>query len=142
MRSGSIGPVSVLFFSSYSALSISPDAYRLSRLSLVDSAPLTRRRSRPQQPKPLIIIVPIVLGWVPAHQSAVIAVLWSALVSPFVYRTLGWRDYPRVLRRMTELMVVRGRIQKESILLYFLYLFGVVSVAVVTTRPSRCTASP
>ncbi|MFQ5526214.1 MAG: TRAP transporter large permease [Thermoanaerobaculia bacterium] len=48
---------------------------------------------------PLIIIVPLALGWAPAHQSAVIAVVWSVVVSSFVYRSLGLRDYAGVLRR-------------------------------------------
>lgn len=48
---------------------------------------------------PLIIIVPLALGWAPAHQSAVIAVVWSVVVSSFVYRTLSLGDYGRVLRR-------------------------------------------
>ena len=42
---------------------------------------------------PLIIIVPIAGGWVPAHQAAVIAVVWSALVSTFVYRSLPAAGY-------------------------------------------------
>lgn len=48
---------------------------------------------------PLIIIVPIALGRVPAHQAAVVAVVWSALVSTLVYRSLPLRDYPGILRR-------------------------------------------
>ncbi len=48
---------------------------------------------------PLIIIVPLVMGWAPAHQSAVIAVVWSVVVSSFIYRSLRLRDYSRVLRR-------------------------------------------
>lgn len=48
---------------------------------------------------PAIIIVPIVLGKVPAHQAAVVAVVWSALVSAFVYRDLPWRRWGEVLRR-------------------------------------------
>lgn len=48
---------------------------------------------------PLVIIVPIVAGEVPAQQAAVVAVVWSALVSTFVYRTLPWRDYGPILRR-------------------------------------------
>jgi tripartite ATP-independent transporter DctM subunit len=48
---------------------------------------------------PLIIIVPITLGKVPAHQAAVVAVVWSALVSTYVYRSLPWRRYPEVLGR-------------------------------------------
>jgi tripartite ATP-independent transporter DctM subunit len=46
---------------------------------------------------PLIILVPIALGKVPAHQAAVVAVVWSALVSTLVYRSLPWRRYPEVL---------------------------------------------
>ncbi len=46
---------------------------------------------------PLIIIVPIALGWVPAHQAAVVAVVWAALVSTFGYRTLTWRGYGPLL---------------------------------------------
>ena len=48
---------------------------------------------------PLIIIVPISFGWVPAHQAAVVAVVWAALVSTFVYRSLSWRGYVPVLLR-------------------------------------------
>jgi tripartite ATP-independent transporter DctM subunit len=48
---------------------------------------------------PLIIIVPLALGWAPAHQAAVIAVVWSVLVSSFVHRSLGLRAYGGVLRR-------------------------------------------
>ena len=46
---------------------------------------------------PLIIIVPITLGWVPAHQAAVVAVVWAVLVSTFGYRTLSWRGYGPLL---------------------------------------------
>ena len=42
---------------------------------------------------PLIIIVPITFGWVPAHQAAVLAVVWAMLVSTFGYRSLPWRGY-------------------------------------------------
>ncbi|MDH3746293.1 MAG: TRAP transporter large permease, partial [Acidobacteriota bacterium] len=48
---------------------------------------------------PLIIILPIAFGWVPAHHAAAIAVVWSALVSTFVYRTLPVAGYSQVLRR-------------------------------------------
>lgn len=48
---------------------------------------------------PLVIIVPIIAGEVPAQQAAVVAVVWSALVSTFVYRSLPWRDYGPILRR-------------------------------------------
>ena len=48
---------------------------------------------------PLIIIVPIALGRVPAHQAAVVAVVWSALVSTLVYRSLPLREYGGVLVR-------------------------------------------
>jgi tripartite ATP-independent transporter DctM subunit len=48
---------------------------------------------------PLIIIVPIALGRVPAHQAAVVAVVWSALVSTLVYRSLPLGEYPGVLLR-------------------------------------------
>lgn len=51
---------------------------------------------------PLIIIVPIALGRVPAEQAAVIAVLWSALVSTLGYRSLPWRRYPSVLLRASR----------------------------------------
>ena len=56
-------------------------------------------RALPALATPLIIIVPIVLGKVPAHQSAVVAVVWSALVSTLVYRSLPWRQYGEVLER-------------------------------------------
>ena len=48
---------------------------------------------------PLIIIVPIALGRVPAHQAAVVAVVWSALVSTLLYRSLPLREYPGILLR-------------------------------------------
>ena len=48
---------------------------------------------------PLIIIVPIALGLVPAHQAAVVAVVWSALVSTLVHRSLPLSEYPGILRR-------------------------------------------
>lgn len=51
---------------------------------------------------PLIIIVPIVLGKVPAHQSAVVAVVWSALVSTLVYRSLPVKGYVEVLERSVK----------------------------------------
>lgn len=56
-------------------------------------------RALPALATPLIIIVPIVLGKVPAHQSAVVAVVWAALVSTLVYRSLPWRAYFEVLER-------------------------------------------
>ena len=43
--------------------------------------------------------MPIALGRVPAHQAAVVAVVWSALVSTLVYRSLPLRDYPGLLVR-------------------------------------------
>ncbi|MCP4203259.1 MAG: TRAP transporter large permease [bacterium] len=48
---------------------------------------------------PFIILVPLTLGWAPAHQSAVIAVVWSVMVSSFVYRSLDLRAYGGILRR-------------------------------------------
>ena len=51
---------------------------------------------------PLIIIVPISLGWVPAHQAAVVAVVWAALVSSCVYRSLPWRGYGPLLVRSAK----------------------------------------
>ena len=48
---------------------------------------------------PLIIIVPIALGRVPAHQAAVVAVVWSALVSTLIYRSLPLREYGGILVR-------------------------------------------
>ncbi len=54
-------------------------------------------RALPALATPLIIIVPIALGWVPAHQAAVTAVVWAALVSTFVYRSLPWRRYGALL---------------------------------------------
>ena len=48
---------------------------------------------------PLIIIVPIALGRVPAQQAAVVAVAWSALVSTLLYRSLPLREYPGILIR-------------------------------------------
>ena len=42
---------------------------------------------------PLIIVVPLVLGWAPAHQSAIIAVVWSIIVSSLIYRSLALADY-------------------------------------------------
>lgn len=51
---------------------------------------------------PLIIIVPIILGKVPAEQAAVIAVVWSMIVSSFIDRSLGWRDYLPILRKTAQ----------------------------------------
>ena len=48
---------------------------------------------------PAIIIVPIVLGRVPAQQAAVVAVMWSIFASSVVYRSLGWRDYGPILTK-------------------------------------------
>ena len=48
---------------------------------------------------PMIIIVPIALGRVPAHQAAVVAVVWAALASTFGYRSLPWRGYGPLLLR-------------------------------------------
>ena len=48
---------------------------------------------------PLIIIVPIAMGRVPAHQAAVVAVVWSALVSTILYRSLPPREYGGILLR-------------------------------------------
>jgi tripartite ATP-independent transporter DctM subunit len=56
-------------------------------------------RALPALVTPLVIMVPIVLGAVPAHQAAVVAVLWSALVSTFGLRSLPLKLYPLVLRR-------------------------------------------
>jgi len=51
---------------------------------------------------PLIIVVPLALGWAPAHQSAIIAVVWSIIASSFIYRSLGAADYWRVLKRASR----------------------------------------
>ncbi len=51
---------------------------------------------------PLIIIVPITFGWVPAHQAAVVAVVWAVGVSTFVYRTLSWRGYGPLLLKAAK----------------------------------------
>ena len=51
---------------------------------------------------PLIIVVPLVMGWAPAHQSAIIAVVWSVIASSLIYRTLGLSEYWRVLERATQ----------------------------------------
>jgi tripartite ATP-independent transporter DctM subunit len=51
---------------------------------------------------PLIIVVPLVLGWAPAHQSAIIAVVWSVVASSLIYRSLGFTDYRGVLKRASR----------------------------------------
>jgi tripartite ATP-independent transporter DctM subunit len=51
---------------------------------------------------PLIIVVPLVLGWAPAHQSAIIAVVWSIIVSSLIYRSLELTDYWGILKRATQ----------------------------------------
>jgi tripartite ATP-independent transporter DctM subunit len=51
---------------------------------------------------PLIIVVPLVLGWAPAHQSAIIAVVWSIVVSSLIYRSLELTDYWGILKRATQ----------------------------------------
>ena len=48
---------------------------------------------------PLIILIPITFGWIPAHQAAVVAVVWAVLVSTFGYRSLSWRAYGPLLVR-------------------------------------------
>ncbi len=51
---------------------------------------------------PMIIIVPIALGWVPAHQAAVVAVVWAALASTFGYRTLPLTQYGPLLLKASK----------------------------------------
>jgi tripartite ATP-independent transporter DctM subunit len=51
---------------------------------------------------PLIIVVPLALGWAPAHQAAIIAVVWSVVASSLVYRSLGLASYWGVLKRATR----------------------------------------
>jgi tripartite ATP-independent transporter DctM subunit len=51
---------------------------------------------------PLVIVVPLVLGWAPAHQSAIIAVVWSVIASSLIYRSLRLTDYWDVLKRATQ----------------------------------------
>ena len=51
---------------------------------------------------PLVILVPIILGKIPPHQAAVVAVLWSALVSTFGYRSLPIARYGDILRRASR----------------------------------------
>ena len=51
---------------------------------------------------PLIIVVPLVLGWAPAHQAAIIAVVWSIIASSFLYRSLKAGDYWKILIRATR----------------------------------------
>lgn len=58
--------------------------------------------SLPALVTPLIIMVPISMGRVPAHRPAVLAVLWAAGVSTFIYRSLPWRRYPRILLRASK----------------------------------------
>jgi tripartite ATP-independent transporter DctM subunit len=71
---------------------------REARVPLARAAPIVAA-ALPAIVTPLIIIVPIAGGWVPAQQAAVIAVVWSALVSTFVYRSLPVAAYAGVLRR-------------------------------------------
>ena len=51
---------------------------------------------------PLVILLPIILGKMPAQQAAVVAVVWSALVSTLVYRSLPWRRYGAILRKTAQ----------------------------------------
>jgi tripartite ATP-independent transporter DctM subunit len=51
---------------------------------------------------PLIIMVPISMGRVPAHRPAVLAVLWAAGISTLVYRSLPWRRYGEILRSASK----------------------------------------
>lgn len=48
---------------------------------------------------PFIILVPIVLGRVPAHLAAALAVAWALAASMLVYRSLAFRDLPGILLR-------------------------------------------
>ena len=45
----------------------------------------------------VIIIGGVTMGWFTATESAAIACLYALFVSVFVYRTLKWRDMPKIL---------------------------------------------
>ena len=52
---------------------------------------------------PVVVIGGIVLGVVTATEAAVVAVLYSLFLGLFVYRTLKFRDLPRIFRETAEL---------------------------------------
>jgi tripartite ATP-independent transporter DctM subunit len=90
---------------------------------------------------PLIIVVPLALGWAPAHQSAIIAVVWSAIASSVVYRSLGIADYWTVLRRATRtsglVMILIGTAAAFGEALTYLHVPELLAAALMTisTRP-------
>ncbi len=55
-------------------------------------------RALPALATPFLIIVPLVLGWAPAHHAAILAVMWSLVVSIFGYRSLPAAALGGVLR--------------------------------------------
>ncbi len=52
---------------------------------------------------PLVVIGGIVFGFVTATEAAVLSVLYSLALGLFVYRTIRFRDLPRILRETAEL---------------------------------------
>lgn len=90
---------------------------------------------------PLLIIVPIAGGWVPAHQAAVIAVAWSALVSTLVYRSLPLSGYPRVLERAARtsglVMILIGAAAAFGEALAYLHVPELLTRALAALTDSR-----
>lgn len=90
---------------------------------------------------PLIIIVPIAGGWVPAHQAAVIAVVWSALVSTLLYRSLPLAGYPRVLERAARtsglVMILIGTAAAFGEALAYLHVPELLTRALTALTDSR-----
>ncbi len=90
---------------------------------------------------PLIIIVPIILGKVPAHQAAVVAVVWSALVSTFLYRTLSWRAYGAVLLKTTRtsgmVLILIGTAAAFGEVMTYLHVPALLTAKLVALSDSR-----
>lgn len=90
---------------------------------------------------PGIIIVPIVLGWIPAYQAAGVAVLWAALVSSFVYRSLPLAAYPRVLRSTAGtsgmVMILIGAAAALGEALTYLHVPAHLAAALISLTDNR-----
>ena len=90
---------------------------------------------------PLIIIVPIALGKVPAQQAAVVAVVWSALVSTFLYRSLPWRRYGELLLRSAKtsamVLILIGAAAAFGEVLTYLHVPSTLAAALTSWTDSK-----
>ncbi len=90
---------------------------------------------------PLIIIVPIALGKVPAQQAAVVAVVWSGLVSTFLYRSLPWRRYGELLRRAARtsgmVLILIGAAAAFGEVMTYLHVPSRLAAALTSLTDSR-----